>query len=171
MVRGRPLKSEIREKITTILDQLVFSYGYEIYKYYKKLFSNVTSRVIYYHLRKGVENGEFVSVNIKRVLGNFSWGDESERVYYALGPFASTKRKWHDKTVNANIKPHNVEYDWIDHINKKITELKAIAKIVKEKDKEKVINKCDKMLEWTKKKTKDYSEIEAEINSIKTFLK
>jgi len=171
MGRGRPPKSEIREKITALIDQLKFSYGYEIYKHYKSLFSAATSRVIYYHLKKGVETGEFVAVNVKRVIGKFSWGDESERVYYTLGPFAQTKQEWWKKTLNIDSKQRDIDYDWSKEIIKKIIELKEDVKKARGREKQKLINKCDKLLSWSKAKIKNADKIESEINSIKLFLK
>lgn len=170
MSRGRPSKSEIREKITAIMDHLQFSYGYEIYKHYKSIFNDATSRVIYYHLRKGVENGEFVSVNVERVVGNYSWGGESERIYYALGPFAKTKQEWWKKSLGLNLKPTKINYDWSNEIKNKINELRDEVKKNKTNDKKKFVNKCDKLLEWcvTKLKNNSYSD---EIENIKQLIK
>ncbi len=170
-MRGRPLKSEIREKITALLDRLQFSYGYEIYKYYKQLFDNATSRVIYYHLRKGSETGEFIMVNVKRVPGNFTWGDESERIYYTLGPFASTKQEWWKKTMAADLKPREINYNWDNEIKKKIEELKVMARSASSKEKLKLINKCNKLAQWVKERTSTPEEFIKEIESIKLFLK
>ncbi len=170
-MKGRPPKSEIREKITALLEKLQFSYGYEIYKYYKKLFDNATSRVIYYHLKKGSETGEFVIVNVERVPGQFTWGDESERVYYALGPFAKTKQEWWNKTSNINIKERKINYEWENEIKEHIIKLKENAKKATKIERKKLINKCNKLLEWSKTKISNYKKIEEEINSIKSFLK
>jgi hypothetical protein len=170
MSRGRPSKSEIREKITAILNQLKISYGYEIYKYYKEVFNDATARVIYYHLKKGTDNGEFINVDIKSVPGNFSWGEESERVYYALGPFSKTKKEWWDKTTNIDIKPRKIDYDWGNEIKNKIKELKKEIKNTKNDDYKKIKNKCDKLKRWCKQKINN-PELEKEIDSIKLFIK
>jgi len=170
MQRGRPPKSEIREKITAILDQLQFSYGYEIYKHYKSLFNDATARVIYYHLKKGAEIGEFVEVNVKRVMGNYSWGDETERVYYALGPFAKTNQDLFKKAINSNLKKRKIDYEWDKEISKKISELKEEVKKAGSRDKQRLMNKCNKLLEWCKTKTKSNNH-KQEINAIMSFLK
>ncbi|MBD3312474.1 hypothetical protein GF352_03420 [archaeon] len=169
MGRGRPSKSEIREKITALLDRLQFSYGYEIYKHYQSIFDNATARVIYYHLKKGVELGEFVTVNVERVVGNFSWGAETERVYYALGPFAKTRQEWWKKTADLNLKPNDITYDWGTEIKNQI---KILKKEVKKGggNKKRLINKCNKLLNWCKLKTKNPDLIK-QIKNIKSFIK
>lgn len=171
MVRGRPLNSEIREKITALIERLGFSYGYEIYKHYKELFNDATSRVIYYHLKKGSENGEFVTVKVQRVPGKFTWGDESERVYYALGPFSKTKQEWWKQTLNINSPGRVIDFDWLNEIKRNINEIKGDVKNANGKDKQKLINKCDKLISWSSDKLINNKEIIDEINSIKLFLK
>ena len=85
MKRGRPVKSSIRQNIVEILYFLGKGYGYDIYKVYKAVFPQVTMRSIYYHLKKGVAIGEFKVERIEKEQGNFSWGTEVEKIYYALG--------------------------------------------------------------------------------------
>ncbi|MEA2036073.1 MAG: hypothetical protein U9O94_01085 [Nanoarchaeota archaeon] len=85
MARGRPVKSQIRQNIIELLFFLKEGYGYDIYKQYKGIFSPVTMRVIYYHLKKGAELGEFRVNKVIRENGNFSWGNEVEKIYYSLG--------------------------------------------------------------------------------------
>jgi hypothetical protein len=89
MNRGRPVKSQIRQNIVEILYFLGSGYAYEIAKIYSELFGNATMRSVYYHLRKGVETQEFVVKEIKRERGEYSWGPEAEKTYYALGPSAT----------------------------------------------------------------------------------
>jgi DNA-binding PadR family transcriptional regulator len=91
MGRGRPLKSSIRQNIVEILNVKGEMYGYDIYRTYREIFPSVTLRSIYYHLKKGVSTGEFVVKEVKREKGNFSWGPETEKTYYALGPKAQAK--------------------------------------------------------------------------------
>ena len=91
MARGRPAKSEIRQNIVEILFFIKRGYGYDIYKIYREVFAPVTMRSIYYHLKKGVELGEFKVKKIKAEKGNYSWGGEAEKIYYALGPNAKPK--------------------------------------------------------------------------------
>lgn len=82
--RGRPVRSAVRENITEILFFLEKGYGYEIYKIYRALFPKVTRRLIYYHLKKGVVLKEFKIEKVEKVKGDYSWGSEAEKVYYAL---------------------------------------------------------------------------------------
>lgn len=89
MVRGRPVGSVIRQRMVDVLQFMGSAYGYEIHKAYKDLFPNVTLRVIYYHLRKGVSIGEFKVDVVKKEEGNYSWGSHAEKTYYSLGPKAN----------------------------------------------------------------------------------
>ena len=88
MKKGRPVKSEIRQNIVEILYFIEKAYGYEIYKIYVVIFPKVTLRSIYYHLRKGVELGEFQINKVEKEKGDYSWGGEAEKIYYALGTSA-----------------------------------------------------------------------------------
>lgn len=85
MGRGRPIKSQIRQNIVEILYFMKQGYGYNIFKTYKSIFPAVTMRVIYYHLKKGSDLGEFKVHGIKKEEGNYSWGKSVEKIYYALG--------------------------------------------------------------------------------------
>ncbi len=85
MAKGRPVKSEIRQNIIEILFFLKEGYGYDIYKIYQNIFPNATMRSIYYHLKKGTELREFKINKIEKERGDFSWGSEVEKIYYALG--------------------------------------------------------------------------------------
>lgn len=89
---GRPVGSEVRQNIVDILFFKGEAYAYEIYKIYSEIFPKVTRRNIYYHLKKGVAVGEFVVKEIKKEKGNYSWGPEAEKIYYALGPNAEPTR-------------------------------------------------------------------------------
>ncbi len=86
--RGRPTYSKVRQNVVEILYFMGSGYGYKIYKAYKDLFPSVTLRVIYYHLAKGKDLGEFEVSEIKRTRGDYSWGGEAEKTYYKLGPKA-----------------------------------------------------------------------------------
>lgn len=88
---ARPFKSQIRQNIIEIINFLGPSYGYEIYKIYKVIYPKATLRVIYYHLKRGVDIGEFKVEKIERSKGDYSWGGESEKIIYALGPKAKPK--------------------------------------------------------------------------------
>ncbi|MBW2975704.1 hypothetical protein KY366_08350 [Candidatus Woesearchaeota archaeon] len=88
MKRGRPVRSEIRQNIIEILFFLKEGYGYDIYRHYRDIFPAVSMRVIYYHLRKGADLGEFRVNKVIKENGNFSWGSEAEKIYYSLGKAA-----------------------------------------------------------------------------------
>ncbi len=91
MVRGRPVKSNIRQNIVEILYFLGKGYAYEIHKIYVELFPAVTMRSVYYHLKKGVQTKEFLVKDIKKETGDYSWGSEAEKIYYCLGPLANPR--------------------------------------------------------------------------------
>jgi len=86
--RGRPTYSPIRQNMIEVLHVMGEAYGYQIYKAYKELFDPITLRVIYYHLRKGKQLGEFDDAGVKKTQGHYSWGPEAERIFYKLGPKA-----------------------------------------------------------------------------------
>ena len=90
-MRGRPLKSIIRQNIVEILYFSNPMYGYEIFKVYNTIFPAVTQRSIYYLLRKGEVIEEFKISKIQSKKGNYSWGQNAERIYYKLGPNANPK--------------------------------------------------------------------------------
>tara|TARA_Y100000310_G_scaffold252944_1_gene259726 strand:+ start:251 stop:544 length:294 start_codon:yes stop_codon:yes gene_type:complete len=81
-----------------LLAHLGEAYGYDLFKLYKDIFPVATQRVIYYHLKKGVELGEFKVNKILKEEGNFSWGPHVQKVYYALGENAQ---------VNGNAEVHS----------------------------------------------------------------
>lgn len=85
MGAGRPLGSKVRDNISEILYYMRKAYGYEIHKVYVELFPKVTQRLIYYHLKKGVDTGEFIVKKIETEKGDYSWGESAEKVYYSLG--------------------------------------------------------------------------------------
>ena len=85
MGKGRPVKSEIRQNIVEIIYFMKEGYGYEIYKVYVAIFPKVTMRSIYYHLKKGVDLGEFKVSKVEKEKGDYSWGGEAEKIYYGLG--------------------------------------------------------------------------------------
>ena len=89
MKQGRPVKSPIRQNIIEILYFLGEGYAYDIYKIYVQIFPKVTMRSIYYHLKKGTILEEFKIKEIRKERGDYSWGQEAEKIYYTLGPNAS----------------------------------------------------------------------------------
>ncbi len=88
MPRGRPVNSVIRQHIIEIVHHLGKGYGYQIHKIYAEVYGNVTREVVYYHLKKGVEIGEFEVEMVKQETGAYSWGRTVEKIYYRLGPNA-----------------------------------------------------------------------------------
>lgn len=91
--RGRPVRSEIRENIAEILFFKGKAFGYELSKLYNEIFPKCTSRVIYYHLKKGQQLGEFKVNKVISEEGNFSWGTTVERIYYELDEKAKPQIK------------------------------------------------------------------------------
>lgn len=87
--RGRPFRSAVRQNIVNILAVVGEGYAYDIAKAYMDLFPKVSTRLIYYHLKKGVELKEFAAKGTKTELGKYSWGQSADKHYYSLGPVAS----------------------------------------------------------------------------------
>jgi hypothetical protein len=81
---ARLAKSEIREKITSILFFGKSMYGYEIAKLYNQIFSRVSTRVIYYHLHKGCQLEIYDVDKQTKKQGDFSWGETSTIILYKL---------------------------------------------------------------------------------------
>ena len=90
-MRGRPVKSEIRQNIVELLMFMNKGTGYNIYKAYKEIYPQVTMRSIYYHLKKGLITQEFKVEKIANEEGNYSWGTSAEKIYYSLGENATPK--------------------------------------------------------------------------------
>jgi hypothetical protein len=108
--RGRPTKSAIRQKVVDLLNVVGTGYGYEISKIYNNVFTPVTQRSIYYHLRKGIETGEIALGEIKREKGSFSWGSIVEKKYYKLGEKAKPQDLPEGKSLLKNGK--GVQQKW-----------------------------------------------------------
>jgi hypothetical protein len=113
MGKGRPIYSQVRANMVEILYAKGKGYGYEIAKIYLDIFPRVTKRLFYYHLKKGVELGEFKIESIEKEEGDFSWGSTVEKIYYVLGENAMpkgnkeiieylTKKKMEEKDNGAN---------------------------------------------------------------------
>ncbi len=105
MKRGRPVQSEIRQNMIEILFFVHEAYGYQIYKIYKNIFPAVTLRSMYYHLKKGVETGEFKKVGIRKDEGEYSWGPSTERIVYGLGDQAKPTG---DARVEEYVRENNI---------------------------------------------------------------
>jgi len=91
MTRGRPVFSVVRQNMIEVLYFLGKATGYDIYKIYCGVYPKVTLRLMYYHLKKGVEIGEFKIKEVKKEKGNYSWGPEAEKTYYTVGDKAKPK--------------------------------------------------------------------------------
>jgi len=91
MPRGRPVKSQIRQRIVEILAVMKKGYGYQIFQVYEKIYPRITMRSIYYHLGKGLKTGEFEVEAVQMEKGDYSWGSEAEKIYYMLGAKAEPR--------------------------------------------------------------------------------
>ncbi len=91
MVKGRPVRSRIRQNVVEILYYLGEGYGYQIAKMYNEIFPTVTQRSVYYHLRKGISTKEIEMQKVEQEKGEFSWGNIVEKKYYVLGRNAEPK--------------------------------------------------------------------------------
>ncbi len=90
-VRGRPVKSQIRQNVVEILHELQEGYGYQISRIYNTIYPQVTQRSIYYHLHKGIKTNEIAVRKVEQERGDFSWGQSVEKTYYMLGAKANPK--------------------------------------------------------------------------------
>ncbi len=99
MVRkqGRPIGSKVRQNIVEILYFYKHLHGYDLYKIYKELYKPVTMRLIYYHMKKGLDTGEFRIYKVDKKVGTYSWGGTSENILYELGPKANPMIEPHVK--------------------------------------------------------------------------
>jgi len=88
-MRGRPLKSQIRQNLIEILYFKKKAYGYELHKIHNEIFPKCTNEVVYYHLKKGTVLKQFSMQKIVTEQGNFSWGNSVEKIYYTLGETAA----------------------------------------------------------------------------------
>ena len=90
MKRGRPVKSQIRDNIHTILSAISSSYGYELWRIYqiamaKTGYKPTTSRIFYYHLYKGMELNLWESGGEEHKLNYNSWeGSTSRKLYICI---------------------------------------------------------------------------------------
>jgi hypothetical protein len=101
MVRkqGRPIGSKVRQNMVEILYFYRQLHGYELFKIYVELYHPVTMRLIYYHLKKGLDTREFKIYKVDKKTGTYSWGVTSENIVYELG-----------ESANPMIEPHVKSY-------------------------------------------------------------
>ncbi|MGV8171189.1 MAG: hypothetical protein ACP5OA_00675 [Candidatus Woesearchaeota archaeon] len=102
--QGRPIGSKVRQNIVEILYFYKQLHGYDMYKIYKELYPPVTMRLIYYHLKKGLDTGEFKVQRVDRKAGKYSWGGISENIIYVLGQSANPMIEPHVKLYWENDK-------------------------------------------------------------------
>lgn len=175
MPKGRPIKTEIREKVGAILQKVNIAYGYQIYKLYKEIFGNVSLRNLYYNLKKGVDLGEFVVVEVKLEKGDYTWGGEVEHKYYAIGPYALFfKTNDKQKQKLGELKTEDIKIEWINEIKRqlallseKIKSFDSIKVRLKYEDKRKLENNfktsIEYLKEWSKQKIGKSEVIDAEL--------
>lgn len=102
MPAGRPIKSDVRQKIVNILYLKNPLCGYDIYKTYLQVYGKVSIRLIYYHLKKGLQTQEIEIAEIRKTRGDYSWGSEAEKIYYSVGKLAKPN-------IDENVKKLNIE--------------------------------------------------------------
>ncbi len=142
--------SIVRERIKKILAIAEKAYGYEIYKIYNRVYGDVLMRTIYYNLKKGVEERDFELIGILNVPGDFTWGFETNRIYYK-----------NRENVALNLDEETYIKKAIKDIKKEMKEevKKWVAKAIKEVKKRKM-NELEKtkLLAKLKKIKKFYEE-------------
>jgi hypothetical protein len=159
MPRGRPKGTEIRKNISWIIKKMGYSYGYEIYKNYIQIFGNVKMRTVYYNLKSGVNSGEFVIMDIRREVGDYTWGSETERIYYAIGPYArfnklrnSEKQAIGILESNKLIDMKSTVFSQVERFSREINEFLSKRQnmefIAAEKQKRKLLLKSGKLKQW-----------------------
>ena len=182
MAKGRPLKTEIRENIASILKHTNIAYGYQIYKIYKDIFGNISLRNLYYNLKKGAELGEFVLINIKKEEGYFTWGNEAEHKYYTLGPYALLKKANEiQKLKLSKLKLIDINFNWMKEVKQQIAKLEediknfnSIKVRLKYEDKRKYENKLKSNIanlkDWLKQKIGRNNELINKINTLNNLI-
>ena len=90
--RGRSLGSPIRDNLIELLHFIGPSYGYSLFKNYKKVWGNVSLRSIYHHLSKGVDLGLFEVKGVEKAKGEYSWGSGVQRTVYKLSSGTVAKK-------------------------------------------------------------------------------
>ena len=87
--QGRPIGSKVRQNMIEILYFYKALHGYELSRVYCELYTGVSMRLIYYHLKKGLDINEFKIKKIEKKSGHYSWGQNTENIIYELGPAAN----------------------------------------------------------------------------------
>ncbi len=76
--------SLVRARIISLLQQHGEMHGYKLAILYNKEYAKVSQRLIYYHLKKGVNLEEIKISKIVEEKGDYSWGNKVSRVYYKV---------------------------------------------------------------------------------------
>lgn len=82
--QGRPIGSNVRNNILSLLSIEGPMHGYGLYQRYVVKYPQVSMRLIYYHLKKGVSIGEIKIHKIEKKKGEYSWGNEVQNIVYAV---------------------------------------------------------------------------------------
>ena len=183
MPRGRPIKTDIRERIAAILQHMNIAYGYQIFKIYRDIFGYISLRNLYYNVKKGMELGEFVVVDVKRENGLFTWGQNVEHKYYTLGPFAIFPKKLKEGEIKKlnSLNREEIKIDWEDIIKKQIIKLEnEIREFNKSKsrfkyeDKIKIEHSIKRKIvvlkDWLKAKVGKNQILKAKINNLNELI-
>ncbi len=162
-MKGRPVGSIIRNRIAAILDRTGTGYGYEIFKLYKDLFGKIHIRTIYYNLKKGIEKEEIILLKVENEVGKYSWGNEVQKIYYSIGPYANInlpeKELENIKKMPLNPIKKDIEINWenelknmADSLKKEINDYNERFDVLsaqgKKLIKEKIIKKYGKLVEY-----------------------
>ncbi len=118
MVKGRPIKSKIRQNIVEILHYLGEGYGYQVAKMYNEIFPPATQRSIYYNLQKGILTKEITIHKIEEEKGEYSWGSMVEKKYYSLGKNAEVKGEKRVKEYLDKCKKENLPSKFTSFVSK-----------------------------------------------------
>ncbi len=162
-MKGRPVGSIIRNRIAAILERAGTGYGYEIFKLYKDLFGKIHIRTIYYNLKKGIEKEEIILIKVENEVGKYSWGNEVQKIYYSLGPYANINIPEKDlemiRKMPLTPNKREIEINWenelknlADSLKKEINDYNERFNVLsaqgKKLIKEKIIKKYGKLNEY-----------------------
>jgi len=180
-MKGRPIGSIIRNRICVILSTINIGYGYEIYKIYKEIFGNVHIRTIYYNLKKGIEKEEIILLKVEKEVGNYSWGNEVQKIYYIIGPYANIQLPAKDsdliKKISGKYLKKGVEINWenelkniVNVLRKEIEDYKKRYDVLSNQGKKlikmKITQKSEKLKDYAKSKIskEKFNELFKELN-------
>ena len=78
-----PRQSIVRQHLAEMLFVAGKLTAYDAHKHYLKLFGKVSQRNVYYQLERGAKAEQFERIEVQE-KGDFSWGEVSRKVYYAI---------------------------------------------------------------------------------------